>query len=64
LASAEHAVDTDVSGLKVAVSKSEHEKCDRCWHRREDVGVVEAHPELCGRCADNVDGEGEKRQFA
>ncbi|WP_062268586.1 isoleucine--tRNA ligase [Endozoicomonas arenosclerae] len=64
LAEAADCVDTDVEGLKVAVRKSEHEKCDRCWHRREDVGTIEAHPTLCGRCVENVDGEGEVRHFA
>ena len=48
----------------VAVSASEHEKCTRCWHHREDVGTNEKHPELCGRCVDNVDGEGEARLHA
>ena len=64
LSEAVDAVETDVAGLKVAVAKSEHEKCDRCWHRREDVGTIEAHPSLCGRCVENVEGAGEVRQFA
>ena len=58
------AVDTDVEGLAVAVSASEHEKCPRCWHHRADVGSNADHPELCGRCVTNIDGEGETRQFA
>ena len=58
------AVETDVAGLKVSVAKSAHEKCDRCWHHREDVGSHEGHKELCGRCVTNVDGEGETRHFA
>ena len=64
LAEAADAVDTDMAGLKVAVAKSEHEKCGRCWHRREDVGTKEEHKELCGRCVENIDGAGEQRQFA
>ena len=64
LADAANAVETDVAGLKVTVAKSEHEKCERCWHRREDVGTIEAHPSLCGRCVENVEGAGEVRQFA
>ncbi len=48
----------------VAVAPSEHAKCVRCWHHREDVGAHEEHPELCGRCVENVVGEGEERQFA
>ncbi len=45
------------------VKKSEAEKCVRCWHRREDVGTHTGHPELCGRCVDNVEGPGEIRRM-
>ncbi|QQZ29715.1 isoleucine--tRNA ligase [Thiothrix subterranea] len=48
----------------VRVSRSEHGKCTRCWHHREDVGSHTEHPELCGRCIDNVDGVGEVRHYA
>jgi isoleucyl-tRNA synthetase len=48
----------------VKVTKSSGEKCVRCWHHREDVGTLAAHPELCGRCVENVDGAGEARAFA
>ena len=51
-------------GLAVAVRPSGAEKCVRCWHRRDDVGANADHPELCGRCVDNVEGPGETRQFA
>ena len=64
LAEAANAAETELAGLKVAIAKSEHEKCERCWHRREDVGTHEEHKDLCGRCIDNVEGEGEQRQFA
>ncbi|HEX4909600.1 MAG TPA: isoleucine--tRNA ligase [Permianibacter sp.] len=59
-----HAVATDVEGLKLVLHKSVHAKCARCWHRRADVGSHAAHPELCGRCVENVDGNGETRQVA
>ncbi|WP_339615905.1 isoleucine--tRNA ligase [uncultured Gilvimarinus sp.] len=58
------AIATDVEGLRVAVSKSEQPKCARCWHFRADVGAVAAHPEICQRCADNIDGAGEVRHYA
>ena len=38
-------------GLRVKVSPAAGHKCVRCWRWTEDVGVVVAHPELCGRCA-------------
>ena len=48
----------------VWVKKSEAAKCVRCWHRREDVGADPEHPELCGRCVENVAGNGEVRRMA
>ena len=40
------------------------EKCVRCWHKRESVGTIEKHPELCGRCVENIEGKGETRIYA
>jgi isoleucyl-tRNA synthetase len=48
----------------VRVRPSEHAKCVRCWHHRDDVGAHADHPELCGRCIENVDGAGEVREYA
>ena len=53
-----------VDNFWVGVTANENEKCVRCWHRREDVGSVAGHEEVCGRCADNVDGSGEQRHYA
>ncbi len=48
--------------LKITVS--EHEKCARCWHHRDDVGTDERYADLCCRCVDNVAGKGEQRYYA
>ncbi|WP_089724173.1 isoleucine--tRNA ligase [Candidatus Thiosymbion oneisti] len=56
--------DTDLPGLAVKVTPSDHAKCVRCWHHREDVGADPNHPDLCGRCVINVAGKGEIRRFA
>jgi len=58
------ALETELPGLRLTVKASGHVKCVRCWHHREDVGINEAHPELCGRCVENVAGNGESRRFA
>ncbi len=50
--------------IALQVSPSTHEKCVRCWHYSADVGSDPGHPELCGRCVDNVDGGGETRRIA
>jgi isoleucyl-tRNA synthetase len=55
---------TEIDGLRVSVEASEHEKCDRCWHHREDVGANKEHEALCGRCVENVAGDGEQRAYA
>jgi isoleucyl-tRNA synthetase len=56
--------ETELAGLRVSVGVASQEKCERCWHRQADVGQSTAHPALCGRCVENVDGPGEKRRFA
>jgi isoleucyl-tRNA synthetase len=65
LSDAQDADATELDGLKVAVAASEHTKCERCWHHREDVGRHAEHPDLCGRCITNLpDGPGETRRYA
>ena len=58
------AVETEVAGLKLKIHKSAHTKCGRCWHHRADVGQFVKHPELCGRCVENIEGAGEVRHYA
>ncbi len=53
-----------LEGLKILVEPSPHPKCIRCWHRSSSVGSVPSHPELCGRCVENVEGAGEIRRYA
>jgi isoleucyl-tRNA synthetase len=64
VASENGGAETELAGLRLDIHATEHVKCERCWHHREDVGVVAAEPELCGRCVDNVSGAGEVRKFA
>ncbi|MDD4914806.1 MAG: isoleucine--tRNA ligase [Methylococcales bacterium] len=58
------AVATDLEGVKLKVRVSEYPKCIRCWHQRYDIGEHPDHPELCGRCVENVVGDGETRHYA
>ncbi len=58
------AVVTEVEGLKLKVVKSGYTKCARCWHFSDDIGVNAEHPEICGRCVDNISGAGEVRHYA
>jgi isoleucyl-tRNA synthetase len=61
-ASAER-VELEGAEVYVAAAVSEDVKCIRCWHHRPDVGVDPAHPEICGRCVENVTGQGEDRRW-
>ncbi len=49
---------------KISVFPSQHEKCSRCWHYREDVGKHAEHTTICGRCVSNLFDKGESRQYA
>lgn len=60
----EGVVKTDIPDLVLRVTPVAFPKCERCWHRRADVGSNPLHPTLCMRCVDNVDGAGEVRKFA
>ncbi len=59
-----NAFDSELEGLFVSIAASDAEKCERCWHHVESVGKHETHKDLCGRCIENVEGEGEVRKFA
>ena len=67
LADTPQGVETvSVTGGEVAIAaaRTQAAKCPRCWHLRDDVGSNAEHPELCGRCAVNVAGDGETRRIA
>jgi isoleucyl-tRNA synthetase len=54
----------DELGVAIAVTPSPYEKCERCWHRCEDVGTNLKYPTLCQRCVGNISGRDEIRQYA
>ena len=59
------AIDLIAGGeLQASVSASIDQKCERCWHYRDDVGIDPDHPTICGRCTSNLFGLGEDRKFA
>ncbi len=58
-----HRVATEAE-QHIDVSASLHDKCERCWHYREDVSEDAQHPTLCGRCVSNLFGSGEARKYA
>jgi isoleucyl-tRNA synthetase len=53
----------DGSRFLIEATASEFAKCVRCWHHREDVGQHPGHDELCGRCIENIEGDGEPRAY-
>jgi len=55
--------DDSAKTIEVTAAPTQKTKCVRCWQHRGDVGAVEAHPQLCGRCVSNVEGPGETRMF-
>jgi isoleucyl-tRNA synthetase len=58
-----HRVATEAE-QRIIVTQSAHQKCERCWHYRADVGADTQHPTLCGRCVSNLYGSGEVRKYA
>jgi isoleucyl-tRNA synthetase len=56
--------ELEEGSVYIVAQAAKGEKCTRCWHKRESVGIDEKHPELCRRCIINVDGVGEQRAYA
>ena len=54
----------DAPEEKIIAAPLGHDKCERCWHVRVDVGADVGHPGLCGRCVSNLHGTGEARRYA
>jgi isoleucyl-tRNA synthetase len=55
ITSSKYHTQTDIQSIGVA--DADGTKCDRCWNYSTRVGQSEAHPLLCDRCADAVDGK-------
>ena len=55
--------DDGTHEIDVTAAATQKTKCVRCWHHRADVGMIAAHPQLCGRCVSNVEGPGEQRSW-
>ncbi len=47
-------VQPGVGELQINIAASGHQKCERCWHYRADIGQDAAHPHICGRCVLNL----------
>ena len=48
--SAEGAVESSLSGLKIRIERASGGKCARCWNYSEQVGQDEIYPDVCERC--------------
>ncbi len=46
----------EVPGVAVVPVLAEGKKCQRCWKILDDVGSHPKYDDLCGRCADVVEG--------
>ncbi|MFQ1019576.1 isoleucine--tRNA ligase [Gilliamella sp. CG13] len=57
----QQAVQSDIAGLKIELTKAKGDKCPRCWHYTIDN---EPTTHLCKRCEENIHGKGEVRHFA
>jgi isoleucyl-tRNA synthetase len=59
-----HALASGIDSVAMLAAPSMHEKCERCWHYRADVGADPEHPTICARCVANLFGSGEPRVYA
>ena len=54
--------DTSNKELFVLVKAAAHTKCERCWHRIEDVNSNSEYPNICNRCLGRSPHDGTARQ--
>ena len=46
----EGALESEIPGLEISVSRAEGAKCERCWSYSTRVGESSQHPTICERC--------------
>ena len=51
-------VQAGTGELDISIAPSTHQKCERCWHWRDDIGQDPVHPHICGRCVDSLNEAG------
>ena len=54
--------DSENKEISIDVFESKKDKCDRCWHHTGNLKQL-LDSNLCQRCIENIEGEGEKRKF-
>jgi len=47
-----------VKEASASVTKTQYEKCARCWRHRSSVGASKEHPDLCDRCESVITAQG------
>lgn len=47
-------VQSGTGDIQIQIAPSGHQKCERCWHYRADIGQDAAHPHICARCVINL----------
>ncbi|OIO35683.1 MAG: isoleucine--tRNA ligase [Candidatus Omnitrophica bacterium CG1_02_44_16] len=49
-------IERSQEAVEVAVLAADGKKCSRCWNYSPNVGLIKDHPEICGRCAQAING--------
>ena len=52
---AENSVATQDGNMFILGEASTAKKCERCWHRTDDVNSSPEYPDICSRCVSNID---------
>lgn len=47
-------VEVGSGELNISIAPSGHQKCERCWHYRDDIGQDATHPHICARCVSSL----------
>lgn len=56
-------IKTKINGLFIKIDISNYNKCPRCWHRSNDIGLYNEDKNICRRCINNLYYSSDIRYF-
>ena len=56
--------NNELESTEITISKTKNKKCERCWHYVENYSSNPLYNNVCSRCVENIETDGEIRKYA
>ena len=56
--------NNELESTEITISKTKNKKCERCWHYVENYSSNPLYNNICSRCVENIETDGEIREYA